>query len=375
MCILSKKIVIAGFCLFLFLPMLYFFFTIFSENDTAFPKPDFSSISDKSYMKKVEEYGTDHFLGHDALLRLKTNVDVAMGKKELNGVYIAGDRLLEKPELPSNQTINTIIDSINRFYEYSDIPTYVMFLSTATEFYKETLPSYAPVVDEMNFINSTYEKLHSDIVKLDTITPLNTAKAEPIFYQTDRRLTSLGSYMLYSYNSKNMGITSVPLNQFSIEHASDDFYGLLYKKTQYTEIGADSIDLYHYNGRNISMQMTLKNGTETIQTNSIYFKDRLSSSDPTAVFLGGVRPYIQIDTNNQIGRNILIFADDNIGTLTQFLLPHYDSLTIINLNYFTDYYKKYIDLNEYDAVLYFYSLPSLSDSDKFSKLSNFEQAY
>ena len=103
------------------------------------------------------------------------------------------------------------------------------------------------------------------------------------------------------------------------------------------------------------------------------FRDRLTLSDPLSIFLGGTKPYINIQTDNQAKKNLLIFTDGNLGAMSQFLTIHYDDITIVDLSYLTEYYRDSIDFDRYDNVLFYYSTPSMQDPDKFGKLSLFSK--
>lgn len=372
-----KKVTVLAFLVLLIVPAVCFALPFdigaTSGSGVAWPKLSFKAVADKSYALGVESYFTQHFLERDQFLRLKTTLDVASGKKETNDVYLSESRLLQKVTLPTDESMRKSIESINRFASNSDKQIYFLLIPTAAEIYKETLPAYSPKADELAFINKTYSQLHSSITTLDAATPLTNSKEGEIFYRTDRRLTSYGAYSIYNYNIKSMGSVPAKLSDFSIEHLGGSFYGSLYKKTQYSLVKPDTIDLYHYAAKQYSSYVTIRNGTETTFHDNIYFRDRLTLSDPLSVFLGGTKPFINIQTDNQAKKNLLIFTDGNLGAMSQFLTIHYDDITIVDLSYLTEYYRDSIDFDRYDNVLFYYSTPSMLESDKFGKLSLFSK--
>lgn len=369
----SKKFIVVAFLVILIVPAVCFALPFdigaSSGSGVAWPKPTVKSVVDKSFGKGVESYLSQHFLERDQFLKLKTTLDVASGKKETNDVYITDSRLLQKVVLPSDESINKSIEAINRFAAGNDKQIYFMMIPTAAEIYKEKLPTYAPKVDELGFINKTYSMLHPRITRLDAATPLTSSKAEEIYYRTDRRLTSFGAFAVYNYNMKAMGAVPAKLSEFSIEHINQEFYGSLYKKTQYSLVKPDRIDLYHYTGSEESPYVLTQNGTDINMHNTLYFRDKLTSSDPLSIFLGGVKPYTNIKTSSTEHKNLLIFADGNIGAMSQFLSIHYDDITVIDLNYLTDYYLNTIDLDSYKNILFYYSTASMQEGDKFNRLS------
>ena len=343
-----------------------------NNQTTEFPVPTISKVVQGNYSNEVEEYWKQTITGKDWLLGLKTKAMILIGQKEINGVYLSGTRLLEIPELPSNQVVNSMKDYINDFSTQFNGQSYMMLLPSSAELYKEQIPSYVSKEDEVKFINSMYAKMDSSITCLDSITPLTAAKTEQIYYNTQDGLTSLGAYTVYSYIARSLGLVTTNLSDYSIEHASDSFRGDLYQKTRYDDVALDNIDLYHYTKKDLQIQVTEMNGGSAFTQNSIYYPEYLQTSNQTDVFLkGNSAPITDIITNNTEGKKMLIFGDENAGPLVQFYLSHCEQITVVNLNAWNSSYQDCIDLDSYDNALFFYSVNSLQESSQFAKLKQF----
>ena len=61
------------------------------ENRKLQQKPEISvqAVRTGSYMKEYEEYVSDQILGRNSYIAIKSATDKALGKKEINGVYLA----------------------------------------------------------------------------------------------------------------------------------------------------------------------------------------------------------------------------------------------------------------------------------------------
>ena len=124
------------------------------------------------------------------------------------------------------------------------------------------------------------------------------------------------------------------------------------------------------NGSNTVSYTHLDVYKRQIHTKTLYFRDNLSSSDQAAVYLNGSQPFVQITTDSHTKQRLLIFADDNVGPLVQFLLPHYDLITVVNLSYSPEYYQPLINPVDYTDNLFFFSVQSLSNRDQFTNLEH-----
>ena len=78
---------------------------IFSENENRVlaAKPDFTgnTILSGQYSEDYENYVTDQFAWRDMWISLKTRSDIALGKKDINGIYLADDNYLIEKHSPT----------------------------------------------------------------------------------------------------------------------------------------------------------------------------------------------------------------------------------------------------------------------------------
>lgn len=343
-----------------------------SELENKFLKkfPTFSvdNVFSRKYMKDIEEYISDHFLGRTTWIAARTDMELLTGKADINGVYVLQDRLVEKLTTPNNEIVDKSIAAINNFAATNNVPVYVMVAPTATGIYRGELPAYAPQYDQRKFIESIYGKLSKGVFALDAYSPLFVNKNEYIYYRNDHHWTSLGAYLAYAGTIKKMGFQPIPQSAFDIEHASNDFRGTLYSKILYDGAAADTIDLYH-NPKGIQITgVEVNTGKGIEKYDSMYFREFLDKKDKYSVFCGTNQPIVTIKTDAPKENKLLIFKDSYAHSYVQFLAQHYSEITMVDMRYINVGYKAVVDPADYNQVLFLYNGSSFATDENIKKL-------
>lgn len=341
------------------------------ENKSLERKPKLSAKTwfDRSYTDKLEKYIADHFSGRVGWLELKSNIETSVGKKELNGIYILKNRLIEKVSAPDYSDVDKSINAINTFGAENDIPVYVMLVPTSAEFYKDELAAFYPQLDQRGFIDYVYSVLDEGISTIDVYDVLRSHKDDYVYYRTDHHWTSLGAYYAYAAAGEQMGYTPRELSFYDVEHASDSFKGTFYSKTLSTAIEDDTMDFYHSPDGDspVTVEVTQEFGSKPEVSDSIYFRDYLDVKDKYASFLGTNAPIVTIKTGSEGGK-LLIIKDSYAHCYSQFLTEDYSEITLIDMRYIQLSYKKIIDVSEYDEALFLYNVSSFAGDTDLKKL-------
>ena len=142
---------------------------------------------------------------------------MALGKKEINGVYLAKDgTLIEKhTEKFSAQNIEKTLEGLQkleRLLQGKSRSFQVLLAPTADNVYTANLPAYAE---------------------------------EYIYYGTDHHWTTLGAYYAYQTWAMENKVTSVSYNA---DKVSESFHGMLHSKTNLPGLPFDTIEAYAYQG-------------------------------------------------------------------------------------------------------------------------------
>jgi hypothetical protein len=370
----SDYIIVCGFFLFLIMAALLTIFLpkkTFSEIENrslaVFPRINFSTIENKKAMDGIENYISDHFPLRTDFVKINTDINVAIGQREINDVYIGKDRLSQKITTSDMNIINGNIDGINAFSARYNLPVFVGLIPTSAGIYPEDMPANAPNLNQQNFIKSVYENLDKNVTNIDVYSVLRDARDEYIYYRTDHHWTTAGAFIAYKNFGEKMGFSPLDMSFFEIEKAADDFRGSLYSKVLYDKITPDSIDIYHENfvTENVKIYTTVDAVPE--QKNDIYFREYLSLKNKYNVFLGENVPLVTIDTNSN-GKKLLIIKDSYANSFVPFLLPHYSSITLLDMRYINVPLDEFIDVSDFDQALVLYNVYSFNTDGNLLKL-------
>jgi hypothetical protein len=369
-------IIIVGFFLFLVSVSLLTVFLpkkSFSDMENrllaSFPKITFTSIENKKAMNGVENYISDHFPLRIQWVEVKTDTEIAIGKKDINGVYILKNRFTEKITAEEKITVNNNVSGINTFAERVDTPVFICLVPTSAAIYTDELPEYAPNLDQKAFINSVYNKLLPDVKTISIYDILQTNRENYIYYRTDHHWTTEGAFLAYNQMGKRLGFTPLGLESFDIEHASNDFYGSLYSKVLYNGIEPDTVDIYHSNTNvNVTdVEVTTEFGKEPVLFESVYFREYLNKKDKYPVFLGDNQPLVTIHSSSKGGK-LLVIKDSYANCLIPFLTEHYSSITALDMRYIGVSLDEVIDPESYDQILILYNVSSFNNDVHLRKL-------
>lgn len=362
------------FIIVLFFPLVGFFIPIkFDKNsiyDNRVMNINKNSILNGTLKSEVESYFNSKISFHNQMVWLKTNIDLFSGRRETNGVYITDKMLIKKPQLPNNENCIRISNYINTISNKSQKKTYAMFFPTSAQINKSLLPDIVPQTDEISLIGYLNKMLSKNITVLDGVTPLSSNKGNNSYYSTDSRISSYGAYLLYNYNIKQLGFSPVPLKDFNIEYSKKDFYGNLYAKTYYTGISPDKINLYHYNSDDIKVKVKSFNKDRVYEREGLFETEKLNETNSIYALAGDEADVKVIETNSDSNKKIVVFADENFDPLLQFLILHYQKITVISTKQLNQNISNLINMNDDYEILFSYSIESMASNEYIENVGN-----
>lgn len=376
---LSKKIRVAAFFLLLvFVPAATFLLpkSGFSELENrelaSPPELNWPSVLDKSFMEDAETFLADQIVFRSQFARAKTQFELLEGRRELDGVLVGKNRLMQNIAAPNEKYTANNAAAINQFSKkyHGRLETTVMLVPTAVEFYPGEVPLAAPTVDQTAYIQDFYSRLER-VNTVDAYSPLDAETSNYIFYRTDHHWTSYGAYIGYTALAKTLGYKAATADNFNVEHAAHDFLGTLYSKTLTGETWKDTVDLYSYAKGNVVTDVIKYGAKNNVNYSSIFFRDYLEKKDKYMVFLGGNDGIIQIKTNVKSGKNLIVFRDSYANSLMQFLPLHYDEIVLVNLRAFNGELSDYINVRDYQQALFIYNVGNFTDDNSISKVEGY----
>lgn len=375
---IAQKIYIILFSVIIICFGVYLTIDCFFISKNCLPEFGISKFLCGDYQKDVSECLNKNMYIYRPMKAIKTHFDMLTGKSFVNGVYIKDSSLTKIPQFPNVSNLESVAEKINKFNDRTNQPIYSLTITTKTQIDNDQFMSYIFKGDESSLISEYNNLLKNDIFKLDAITPLTYIKNMNVYYKTDSRLTGLGSFLIYNYNMKQLGVSPFSMRQFNIEHAVNNFYGELYDKIIYSNVDSDTIDLFHYNGYVVNGNVdSIYSDRNVSHRTTIYDLSRKFYSDKINVVFGEGAPIKNVTTNSKSKNSILIFADRNIDSLIQFFAIHYVNITVVNLTECSDLGDSLknsiekINSTPYDQVLFAYGIESLTNTDQFDFLKNF----
>lgn len=331
----------------------------FSENENRYlsnkPNISINDILTGKYFNNFEKYVDDQFVFRDKLYEIKTQIQILAGNKDINGVYLSEDNYLIEKKLEREVDKEKLQNNINKLNEFidnnKDKNIQIIIAPTASLILKEKLPQNASEYDQNkvldiiknNVKNATFIDLREQFLK---------HKEEYIYYKTDHHWTSLGSYYAYQewckYNNINTDI-----RDYSRETVTTEFKGSLYSKVLNKNVEEDKIEIFKPIKE--SNYKVSYNFNKTIAT-SVYDFEKLNTKDKYQVFLGGNHPELKINTSNKNGKNILVIKDSYANSFIPFLLESYENICVLDMRYFKNNLKEYINKNKISEVLILYNV-------------------
>ena len=336
------------------------------ENRKLQQKPELSvqAVRTGSYMKEYEDYVADQILGRNRYIAIKSATDRALGKKEINGVYLATDgTLIEKhTEEFSTQNIEKTLEGLQKLEQLLQGKSrsfQVLLAPTSDNVYSEKLPAYAEVFPEEALWRQFRDACGKNTVFPDVFSPLRSHAKEYIYYGTDHHWTTLGSYYAYQTWAAENNVTAVSYNT---DKVSETFYGTLHSKTNLPGLPFDIIEAYVYEG----MREVYYDLSETPEY-SLYAEKYLSGKNQYGYFLDDNHMLIEIRNTSykkvstdrerkNKGTSLFIIKDSFANCMVPYLSEHYETIYILDLRYYkgklTQLLDRYVTKDTDVLILY-----------------------
>lgn len=314
---------------------------IFSEKENRYleqkPVFSFSSLIDGSYTSDYETYLSDQFPGRDHWIRLQSQSEQLLQKKEINRVFLGKNHyLIEQPDrtifesYQAQKNMETISSFVKRqSLRLGESHVQVLVVPSSSQILTNRLPSFASPYQEQPFLSSV-QSLVGDNHYVDITKTLRSHKEEYIYYRTDHHWTSLGAFYAYEKWANSIGITPYKMSDFTIQTVSDSFYGTIQAKVN-LPIPTDSMHVFHPTFP-ISYGVTYNESNDV--TDSLYEWEALSIRDKYRFYLNGNQPITHIQSTADTNRNLLVIKDSFANTFIPFAVNHFNQTVVVDLRSF-----------------------------------------
>ena len=343
----------------------------FSDNENrflaAFPQLSWDSLKSGKFTKKFAEYTADHFPLRDSLVSLKARSELALLRRENNGVFKGSDGYLLDSfdtELCHGfyENLEYLASFEKRLKADYQIESKTIIAPTAAAVLSEKLPPFAVTADTLELLTAAETQLEGFV---NAYPALREHKDSYIYYRTDHHWTSEGAYYAYCEYAKACGLVPREYNSLEIEALSHEFFG-----TTYSRFGL-------FNGKNADTlsapsgsalgELRVDNGKEL--TDSIYHPEKLKEKDKYQYFLGGNDPLVRVDTQIQNNKTLLLIKDSYANSLLPYLLLDYQTIILVDLRYYVEAVTDLIKSSGVTDVLVVYNAKSFASEKSIRLLS------
>lgn len=390
---MGKKITIIIFLLFIY---GFFGFSALKE-DEAYSELENRTLEDRpvltaegffngTYTKNYENYIQDQFPLRDKFVSFKNYAELALGKREVKGIFICEDGYLienhRRADYESERAVKNaqaIVNAGNRWADkLGSSHVSVIIAPTAQTILKDKLPKYANTYNQSEYTATIQSGLNEDVY-VDIEKTLTENKEEYVYYKTDHHWTTKGAYLAYRSWCESKGLTPYNKSELSIEEASDDFYGTIHSKLN-IKTSPDVIEIYSVKDYNVKAVYNM--GASV--TDSLIDKSFLEGKDKYSIFMGGnqgiveiteadnetVSDKVQQGNVNEDGEEsvLLMIKDSYANCFVPMTVGMYDRIYVIDLRYFNMNVDTFMDMYGVTDVLVLYNADTLTDDVYVSRL-------
>ena len=333
-----------------------------TENRVLAQMPEFSweALKDGTYTEKIESYFADQFPLRDAWTGVKARMEQLLGKREFNGVYLAGDTLISKVETPNPELVDKNLSFVDRFADKLSANLYFGLIPSAAEIWKDKLPAGADSWDQGAFLENL--TVSDKVSEVDISSALKDHAGEEIYYRTDHHWTTLGAFYGANAILEALGKETLKESDFTPESASDTFNGTLYSQSGIHWLESDSIEFW-VEEEGLTVLSWLTGKEEQVP---LYDRTYLEVKDKYSAFLGGNQPLciIKNEALSEEAGKILLIRDSYSDALAPFLAQRYAEVHLVDLRYNRMPMSAYAQSNDIDDVVVLYSIQNfISDTN------------
>ncbi|MCI8387829.1 MAG: hypothetical protein HFE63_05120 [Clostridiales bacterium] len=358
----------------------------FSEDENRYlqlkPKFSLEALVDGSFTSEIADYYSDQIPLRNIFVGTKAISEIALFKQENDDVLLGSDgHIIAKNDYPNLSEADKNVKAINRFLSametssdsaFVGIDFKVAIAGRSQDVLEKYMPSLYPASERTEQIfDYVYDRLEAPHIEL--LEPLKSRadSGEYVYYRTDHHWTTLGAYYAYVEIMKSYGIEPYPIDYFTRETASEEFYGTTWSKAGMKWIAPDTIEFFRWDGDDDMVTEIVDNG-KTLD--GMYDRSYLDVKDKYSSFIGGNNGYVKIypadgSPLRSVEREKLILIKDSFGhSLAPFLAAHFD-LEILDLRYYKLPVIDFVRESGADRVLILYNMDGLVSSNSLAMLN------
>ncbi len=241
-------------------------------------------------------------------------------------------------------------NTINAFAaRFPELTVYSLLAPTQIEFIDDQ--RYQSLsVSQRKTISTVQSFLHDEIVRVDVWERLFEHRDEYLFFRTDHHWTQRGAFYAYQVLAEVLAEKKPVLDDFEITR-HEGYLGSLYLVTNSEDlkINPDYVELLDSHIPHV--YRSLEGGIRYNEGN-VLVKAWLEKDEKYAVYMGGDRALVKIETEQDIGRNILVIKDSYANAFVPFLMGVADNVVVVDPRQFKGSVEVLIEEHEITDILF-----------------------
>lgn len=349
--------------------------TGFSEKENrvlaSMPKLNLSDILDGTFSSDYETYLTDQFFWRNGWIGLKTRVERATGRQEINDVYFAKDGYLIEKHTGSfsTDTAKRNVTYLAQFLETQQASlgsehVKALIAPNAVDVLADKLPPFAENTEEEEYLTALFAALPAGSYT-DVRETLLAHSSEYIYYRTDHHWTTLAAWYAYDQWADECGISHAGQESYTRETLSEDFLGTIEAKVN-CSVSPDTIEAWIPEAA--APYTFTVGGDEATRTADLYDESYLATRDKYAVFFGGNQGLVEITAGAGSGRKLLVIKDSYANCFAPFAIQDFDEIAMVDLRYFNERLSDYMAGHGFTDVLVLYNASGFAEDTSLAKL-------
>lgn len=322
-----------------------------------FPKLNWETISNGTFMSEFEEYTLDQFPFRDGFRSIKAFIHFyILGQTDNNDVYMA-DGYVSKLDYPmSEDAMNKAIKKFTSIYE-----TYIK--GTDAKVYSAWIPDKNAFLAEKNgYLAYNYEEMYRYInenLEFATNIQIQDLLSLEDYYRTDTHWKQESILDVAQHLAESMGVKLT--ETYRATTLDTPFYGVYYGQLA-LPVEPDAIT---YLTHPMFVDCTIINH-ESGKEIPMYDLELAAGRDPYEMYLSGSLSVITIENPNaSTDKELIIFRDSFGSSITPLLVEGYRKITMLDARYLNEMMiGKFVEFENQD-VLFLYSTGVLNNKTAF----------
>lgn len=334
------------------------------ENRKLAQLPIFSwqALWNGSYGSDLEAWFEDQFVGRDLSFQGNYLIRKGLGQRLLNGQYLGKKTLIGALEVPDREIYQANIKAVDDFALKSNLPTSLMVIPPAEMVLQNKLPFLAPVPD----LNPYFDSLATSLqfaTNIELRGVLEAHQNEELFFRTDHHWSTKGAgygaaaLVAFCQGELDFEKYSYPVISTNFEGTAASYAGSV--GLQDSVVAAIYQELPEY-------EVLFEDGK--VQ-DSVYVQEALKQKNQYAYFLGENQGLIEIHTQGNTNRHLMLIKDSYANIMVQYLLPFYDSILVVDPRYYLGDLNALVQQNPLTHIAFVLSYQSFRNPIELSHFS------